>query len=45
MADNEREPGALEDGRPVEERRDHRPSPEEAEDDIPEESTVENVGY
>jgi hypothetical protein len=45
MGDNDRDTGALEDGRPVEEREDHAPSAEEAQEDIPDPSTVKNVGY
>jgi hypothetical protein len=45
MGDNEKDTQGLEDGRPVEEREDHPPSAEEAQEDIPDPSTVENVGY
>lgn len=45
MGDNEKDTAALEDGRPVEEREKHPPSTEEAEEDIPDPSTVENAGY
>jgi hypothetical protein len=45
MGDSKQDPGALEDGRPAEERKDHPPSTEEAQEDIPDPSTVENVGY
>jgi hypothetical protein len=45
MGDKDQDAGALEDGRPAEEREDHPPSTEEAQEDIPDPSTVENVGY
>lgn len=45
MGDDRQDTDALEDGRPAEEREDHPPSTEEAREDIPDPSTVENVGY
>jgi hypothetical protein len=45
MGDTEKDAGALEDGRPVEERADHPPSTEEVEEDVADPATVENVGY
>ncbi|HEV7865400.1 MAG TPA: hypothetical protein VGR20_22070 [Acidimicrobiia bacterium] len=46
MENEKREPSELEDGRPVEVRDGEQPqSAEELEEDIPDPSTVENVGY
>jgi hypothetical protein len=46
MEDDERKIDTPEDGRPAEVREGHEPqSEEQAEEDIPDPSTVENVGY
>jgi len=46
MGDKQRDITPAEDGRPAEVREGRDPQPEEeAQDDIPDESTIENVGY
>lgn len=46
MGDKQPDITPTEDGRPVEVRDGREPQPEdEAQDDIPDESTIENVGY
>jgi hypothetical protein len=46
MENEKREPSELQDGRPVEVREGEQPqSTEDCEEDIPDASTVENVGY
>ena len=45
MGDKQREITPTEDGRPAEEREDHEPRGDEVEEDIPDRSTIDNVGY